>query len=341
MYIENNITKNYISIWLSFMFWIISFMIVVGGLTRLTDSGLSITQWQLFSGFLPPLNNNDWIYYFDLYKKIPEFTEQNYSMTIDEFKVIFWWEWAHRFLGRLIGISFLLPLLFFTFKEGFKKLLSLYVIFFLICFQGFIGWYMVSSGLVDRVDVSHFRLSVHLIIAFLILSLILWNYFTLKIKKNLKGKLSYNLPLFFLIIIFFQIVIGAFVSGMDAGQIYNSWPLMGSSYFPDDNDFFNIFKFSAFSEPSLVQFMHRNLAYLILVFYFFIVFKIYKEKLKNLLLPIKLVGTFLFIQILLGILTLIYGAQIYFASAHQLSSIFLVSSSVYLLYLNSNQQLSS
>ena len=341
MYIENNNIKNYISFWLALMFWIISIMIIVGGLTRLTDSGLSITQWQLFSGFLPPLNNADWNNYFDLYKQIPEFTEQNYLMTINEFKVIFWWEWAHRFLGRLIGISFLLPLLFFSFKEGFKKLFNLYIIFFLICFQGFIGWYMVSSGLVDRVDVSHFRLSVHLIIAFLILSLILWNYLTLKVTKNINDKLNFFLPLIFLFFIFCQIIIGAFVSGMDAGQIYNTWPLMGSSYFPDDNKIINIFKLSSFSEPSLVQFMHRNLAYLILVFYFFIVFKIYKEKLKNLLLPIKLVGTFLFIQILLGILTLIYGAQIYFASAHQLSSIFLVSSSVYLLYLNSNQQLSN
>ena len=262
-------------------------------------------------------------------------------MTMQEFKVIFWWEWAHRFLGRLIGISFLLPLLFFTFKVGFKKLLNLYIIFFLICFQGFMGWYMVSSGLVNRVDVSHFRLSAHLIIAFLILSLILWNYLSLKIKKNSNYKLSFILPFLFLFFIYCQIIIGAFVSGMDAGQIYNSWPLMGSSYFPDDNKIINIFKLSSFSEPSLVQFMHRNLAYLILLFYFFIVFKIYKAKLNNLLLPIKLVGTFLFIQILLGILTLIYGAQIYFASAHQLSSIFLVSSSVYLLYLNSNQQLSS
>ena len=341
MYIENNITKNYISIWLSFMFWIISFMIVVGGLTRLTDSGLSITQWQLFSGFLPPLNSNDWIYYFDLYKKIPEFTEQNYSMTIDEFKVIFWWEWAHRFLGRLIGISFLLPLLFFTFKEGFKKLLSLYVIFFLICFQGFIGWYMVSSGLVNRVDVSHLRLSVHLIIAFLILSLILWNFFKLRIKKNTNGKLTYYMPLFFLLIIFCQIIIGAFVSGMDAGQIYNSWPLMGSSFFPDDNSIVNIFKFSAFSDPSLVQFMHRNLAYIISIFFIFMLVKIYRLKLKNLYIAINFVGLFLFIQILLGIFTLLNGAQIYLASMHQLSSIFLVSSSVYLLYLNSNQRLSS
>tara|TARA_B100001250_G_scaffold400088_1_gene410210 strand:- start:61 stop:1086 length:1026 start_codon:yes stop_codon:yes gene_type:complete len=341
MYIENNITKNNISLWLAIMFWIISFMIVVGGLTRLTDSGLSITEWQLFSGFLPPLNNADWINYFNLYKKIPEFTEQNYSMTIDEFKVIFWWEWAHRFLGRLIGILFLIPLLIFTLKVGFKKLINLYIIFFLICFQGFIGWYMVSSGLVDRVDVSHFRLSVHLIIAFLILSLILWNYFNLKIEINTYGKLNYYLPLFFLLLIFFQIVIGAFVSGMDAGQIYNSWPLMGTSYFPDDNNIANMFKISAFSDPSLVQFMHRNLAYIILLFFLFIIIKIYRFKLKNLYLAINVVGLFLLIQILLGIFTLLYGAQIYLASMHQISSIFLVSSSVYLLYLNSNQQLSS
>ena len=125
---------------------------------------------------------------------------------------------------------------------------------------------------------------------------------------------------------------------MDAGQIYNSWPLMGSSYFPDDNNFINLFKISAFSDPSLVQFMHRNLAYLIVIFYFFILFKIYRQKLNNLFLPIKIVGFFLFIQILLGIFTLVYGAQIILASMHQISSIFLVSSSVYLLYLNTNQQ---
>ena len=196
---------------------------------------------------------------------------------------------------------------------------------------------MVTSGLVDRVDVSHFRLSIHLIIAFLILSLILWNYLNLTVNKNINPKLNYYIPLFFLIFIFCQIIIGAFVSGMDAGQIYNSWPMMGSSYFPDDNNFVNLFKFSAFSDPSLVQFMHRNLAYLILLFYILMLIKIYRKNLKNLFLPIKIVGFFLFIQILLGVLTLIYGAQIFLASMHQISSIFLVSSSVYLLYLNTNQ----
>ena len=341
MYIENNVTKKQLSFWLSFMFWIISLMIVVGGLTRLTDSGLSITQWELFSGLFPPSNEQQWFDYFDQYKQIPEFKLQNYSMTLGEFKIIFWWEWIHRFLGRLIGILFLIPLIFFTFKVNFKKLINLYFIFLLICFQGFIGWYMVSSGLVDRVDVSHFRLSIHLIIAFIIISSILWNYLSLKIDRNFTGKFNYYIIFIFLLLVFTQIIIGAFVSGMDAGQIYNSWPLMGSSFFPDDNNIDNFFKISAFSDPSLVQFMHRNLAYIILIFYLIILFKIYKNKLINLYYPINLVGLFLFIQILLGIFTLLYGAQIYLASMHQISSIFLVSSSVYLLYLNSSQQPSS
>ena len=335
MYIENIKIKNYISFWLASMFWIISIMIIVGGLTRLTDSGLSITQWELFSGFLPPLSDLDWDNYFNLYKKIPEYTQQNYSMTLQEFKVIFWWEWIHRFLGRLIGILFLIPLIYFTFKESFKELFNLYVIFILICFQGFVGWYMVSSGLVNRVDVSHFRLSAHLLIAFFIISLILWNYFNLKIKRNFTAKLNFSIPFIFLFLIFCQILTGAFVSGMDAGQIYNSWPLMGSSFFPDDNKIINIFKLSAFSDPSLVQFMHRNLAYLILVFYLFTLINIYKKKLVNLYFAINLVGLLLIVQILLGIFTLLYGAQILLASMHQINSIFLVSSSVYLLYLNS------
>ena len=334
MYIENLKTKKYISFWLILMFWIISIMIIVGGLTRLTDSGLSITEWQLFSGLIPPLNNTDWNKYFDLYKKIPEFTKQNYSMTIQEFKVIFWWEWAHRFLGRLIGILFLFPLLFFTFKVGFKKLLNLYIIFFLICFQGFIGWYMVSSGLVDRVDVSHYRLALHLILAFIILSLIFWNYLKININKLTNLNINFNLPLIFLLLLFIQIIIGAFVSGMDAGTIYNSWPLMGTSYFPNDNSFLNLFSFSSFNDPSLVQFMHRNIAYLIILIYFVILFEIYRKNLVTFFKIINLVGYLLILQIVLGIFTLLSGAQIILASMHQITSIFLVSTSVYLVYLN-------
>ena len=342
MYIENKQLKIYLSYWLALMFWLISLMIIVGGLTRLTDSGLSITTWELFSGLVPPLNNSDWINYFNLYKQIPEFKLQNYSMTLQEFKVIFWWEWIHRFLGRVVGILFLIPLIYFSFKISFKKLINLYLIFFLICFQGFIGWYMVSSGLVDRVDVSHFRLSIHLLMAFVILSMILWNYLKLK-KFNIFNKLNLKLPLTFIILLFIQIVIGAFVSGLDAGKIYNSWPLMGSNYFPDDNNISNLISIHVFSEPSLVQFIHRNLAYIILVFFIFIFYKIVKNKLYDFLKPILIVGFLLIIQVILGIFTILYGAKIIFSSMHQISSIFLIASSIYLLYLSylSKQQLSN
>jgi len=334
MYIENKQLKNHISFWLASMFWIISIMIIVGGLTRLTDSGLSITEWQLFSGFFPPINKSQWLKYFDLYKNIPEFKLQNYSMGLEEFKIIFWWEWVHRFLGRLIGIFFLVPLIYFTFKLGFNKLKSLFFIFILICFQGFIGWYMVSSGLVDRIDVSHFRLSVHLSIAFLIISLIIWNYLKLKDLNFSNNSLNKFIPLIFLLLIFTQIIIGAFVSGMDAGKIYNSWPLMGTSYFPNDNNFTDLFSFKAFSDPSLVQFIHRNLAYFIMGFYLLILIEVYKKKITNLFFIIKILGFLLFIQIILGIFTLLFGAQIFIASMHQISSIFLVSSTIYFLYFN-------
>ncbi len=334
MYTVNPKINNQLSIWLIAMFIIISNMIVVGGLTRLTDSGLSITEWQLFSGLLPPLNQNDWILYFNLYKEIPEFKLQNFNMTLQEFKVIFWWEWAHRFLGRLIGLCYLIPLIYFSFKVKISKILDLYFIFFLICFQGFIGWYMVSSGLVDRVDVSHFRLSIHLLIAFLILSLIFWNYLKFQNYKYISDGINSIIPFIFLVLILTQIVIGAFVSGMDAGKIYNSWPLMGDTYFPNDNKIENLLKLSAFSDPSLVQFIHRNLAYVIVFFYVLIFFKVYKNKINKLYKSVNILGLFIILQIILGIFTIILGAQIYIAAAHQVSSIFLVTSSIYFFFIN-------
>ena len=209
--------------------------------------------------------------------------------------------------------------------------------------KGFIGWYMVSSGLVDRVDVSHFRLSVHLLIAFIILSLIFWNYLKIKVYTNYNNTLGWFLPLTFLLLIFIQISVGAFVSGMDAGKIYNSWPLMGNSFFPDDNSYGNLFKISAFSDPSLVQFIHRNLAYLISFLFCFILFKVYKNKISSLYKSVNVLGFFIILQVLLGIFTLLYGAQILVASMHQISSIFLVASSIYFLFINTktNSQLSS
>ena len=330
MYSQNKIVE----FWLISIFFLVGVMILVGGLTRLTDSGLSITQWELFKGFLPPLTNKSWLNYFELYKNIPEYTEQNFNMTLNEFKVIFWWEWGHRFLGRLIGLSFLIPLIYFYFKHGFQFIKKYLLIFFLICFQGFIGWYMVSSGLVDRVDVSHYRLSIHLLIAFIILSLVLWEYLNIK-KFNLNYQTDKNnLPLIFLILLFIQLILGAFVSGMDAGKIYNSWPLMGNSYFPDDNNIVDLFKISVFDEPSLTQFIHRNLAYLILAFYIYTFYFYFKRKLNNYFRILVIIGIILLVQIFLGILTVLSGAQIFYSSLHQINTILLFSSSICFLFIS-------
>ena len=338
MYLNDKNTEKYLYYWLLTMFVLVSCIIIVGGLTRLTDSGLSITEWELFRGLLPPLSFSEWVYYFDLYKKIPEYKLQNFNMSLNEFKIIFWWEWFHRFLGRLIGLFFLIPLVYFTLKKGFKRTLTLHFIFFLICFQGVVGWFMVSSGLVNRIDVSHFRLSLHLTTAFIILSLILWQILKIKnLDKITNQFIKYNLPLIFIITIFLQIIIGAFVSGMDAGKIYNTWPLMGNNYFPDDNNFFNLFKVNALSDPSLVQFIHRNLAYLILGIFFIILYFVINNKLFKFYKILKILGTILIVQIILGILTVINGAQMVLASMHQISSIALISFSIYFLFLNTKK----
>jgi|TARA_B100000925_G_scaffold290020_1_gene274232 cytochrome c oxidase assembly protein subunit 15 len=307
-------------------------MIIVGGLTRLTDSGLSITEWELFKGFLPPLSQNDWLNYFELYKNIPEYTEQNYNMSLSEFKIIFWWEWAHRFLGRLIGIVFLIPLIYLFFKHDFNFVKKYVLIFLLICFQGFLGWYMVSSGLVDRVDVSHYRLSIHLFVAFVILSLVIWEFLLNINLKKIKINFKTYLPEIFLFLLFIQLILGAFVSGMDAGKIYNNWPLMGQNYYPDDSYFSDLFKLNAFDNPSIVQFIHRNMAYVILIFYLFMVFKFSKIKVKYINNIIYIIGIILFLQIFLGILTLLSGANIFYSSLHQINTIFLFSSSIYFIF---------
>ena len=335
MYLNDKNIDKYLYYWLIVMFILVSSIIIVGGLTRLTDSGLSITQWELIKGFLPPLSKSEWDNYFSLYKQIPEYKLQNFDMTINEFKIIFWWEWAHRFLGRIIGLFFFIPLIYFSYKKGISQTKSLFLIFLLICFQGFLGWFMVASGLVDRVDVSHFRLSLHLTTAFIILSLILWNILKYK-KYNFTDNqiIKYNLPSIFLFTIFLQIIFGAFVSGMDAGKIYNTWPLMGNNYFPNDNIFLNLFNIKVFSDPSLVQFIHRNLAYLILIIFLLILYFVIKDKLFKFYKIMKSLGVILFIQIFLGIITILSGAQMILASMHQISSIILISFSIYLLFLN-------
>ncbi len=333
MYSQNSHLNYQLKIWLLALIGLVILIILVGGLTRLTDSGLSITSWELFVGFVPPLTNNKWVDYFDLYKTIPEFSEQNFNMTLNEFKIIFWWEWVHRQLGRLIGLVVLVPLIFFTFKNGLWILKKYGIIFLLVCFQGFIGWYMVSSGLSDRVDVSHYRLSLHLVTAFIILSVIFWKF--LKLTKILIHDIAINISLikFFLFLLFLQLIIGAFVSGMDAGTIYNTWPLMGYSYFPDDSQFIEFFNISLFDNPSIVQFIHRNLAYLIVGFYMYILFFVFKDCNKIFRKPFLIIGVSLFLQVVLGIFTILSGVKIIYASLHQINSILIILSTLYFLYI--------
>ncbi len=339
MYSQNNSSNYQLKIWMVSLLVMIMLIILVGGLTRLTDSGLSITSWELFIGSLPPLTNNKWLEYFEFYKTIPEYKEQNFNMTLGEFKIIFWWEWAHRQLGRLIGLTVLLPMIYFTFKNGLWILKEYSIIFFLVCFQGFIGWYMVSSGLVERVDVSHYRLSLHLVTAFIILSIVFWKFLKLTNLKINEITFKLNVIKFFLFLLYLQLVIGAFVSGMDAGKIYNTWPLMGASYFPDDSRFVEFFNISLFDNPSIVQFIHRNLAYLICFIYLYILYEVFKNGNSRLKFPILIIGGTLLFQIFLGILTILSGVKIFYASLHQINSILIIISTLYFLYITKNKEI--
>ncbi len=340
MHLNKNQNNKFISLWLLLMTFLVALIIIIGGLTRLTDSGLSITKWDLFTGILPPVSSNDWEKSFFLYKKIPEYKLIKSSMTLDQFKIIYWWEYVHRLLGRAIVLLFLLPLIYLTFKKKLSKknLFSFYFILFLMLIQGFVGWYMVKSGLLDRVDVSQYRLSLHLTLAIIIFCILFWNYLKNISQNNFESnvKISFYLPVIFLIILILQISLGAFVSGLHAGQIYQSWPLMNQNYFPDDSMFSDLFSLKVFETPSLAQFIHRNVAYLMLLFFLLILFIVFKnDELSYLRKSAILVFLFLLLQLFLGILTIIFGAQIFLASMHQLGSIVLLTATLILVFKNS------
>ena len=343
MYINFMFEENkniYVTYWLLLITFLVALMIVVGGLTRLTDSGLSITRWDLISGILPPFSLNDWEKSFLLYKQIPEYKLINSLMTLEQFKTIYWWEYFHRLLGRIIGLLYFIPLFYFAFKKMIKKksLISLYIILILIIFQGYIGWYMVKSGLTERTDVSHYRLALHLTLAFIIFILLLWNYLKYKNQQShiYNKRLPAYLPILFISCVLIQICVGAFVSGLDAGQIYQTWPLMDQGYFPDDSNIKDLFSINALETPSIVQFIHRNIAYFIILLFCLIATKIYRNKdFVYLRSAVLLVLVFLFLQTFLGILTVLSGAQIILASMHQIGSILLITTSLILVFKNS------
>jgi cytochrome c oxidase assembly protein subunit 15 len=326
--------KRFIEIWLYSMFILVFLIVAVGGLTRLTDSGLSITEWELFKGILPPLTDEKWLFYFDEYKKIPEYIEINYNMTLSEFKVIYYWEYGHRILGRLIGLFSIIPMiyLFFKFEKERKNIFKYSLIFVLICVQGFVGWFMVSSGLIENTDVSHYRLALHLSLALTILSIIFW--FIMGTIKISPFKIKFNntfLNLIFILIIL-QIVLGVFLAGMDGGLIYNSWPDMNGNFLPNDINNIDLFLYSSLDNPSVVQFYHRFTAYLLFISLLFLNFYTYRAKID--FKPILILNIAIFVQIILGIVTLITGVKITYASLHQLGSVFVLTSFLYIKYKN-------
>ena len=326
--------KRFIEIWLYSMFILVFLIVAVGGLTRLTDSGLSITEWELFKGILPPLTDSKWLFYFDEYKKIPEYVEINYNMTLSEFKVIYYWEYGHRILARLIGLFSIIPMiyLFFKFKKERKNIFKYSVIFILICVQGFVGWFMVSSGLIENTDVSHYRLALHLSLALTILSIIFWFIMeTIKISP-FKKKFNNSFLNFFFILIILQIVLGAFLAGMDGGLIYNSWPDMNGNFLPNDINNIDLFLYSSLDNPSVVQFYHRFTAYLLFISLLFLNYYTYRTKID--FKPVLILNIAIFVQIVLGIVTLITGVKITYASLHQLGSVFVLTSFLYIKYKN-------
>ena len=332
--LKNKKYHIFFSSWLATLITLVALIIVVGGLTRLTESGLSITKWELFAGILPPLSTVEWEKYFLQYKEIPQFILLNSQMTLDQFKTIFLWEYYHRLLGRLIGLFFLIPFLFFFFKDKLNKkvITKLFFILILILFQGLLGWYMVKSGLTKNISVSHYRLAFHLITAFIIFSSLLWIFMNHHTKQNIKFlqiNLNFLLLKILIFLIFTQIIIGALVSGLDAGKIYQTWPLMNGKYFPNDyssQEFFN------FSNPSFAQFIHRNIAYLIFFLAISLGIFIYRNKVIKLYSSYIIFFLCIVLQVLLGISVLFSNLNIFFASSHQITSIFLLASSLHLYY---------
>jgi heme a synthase len=259
-----------IRVWLFAVAALVFAMIVVGGATRLTDSGLSITEWLPILGAIPPLSADDWQSAFQKYQQIPEYELVNKGMSLHEFQFIYWWEWTHRFLGRLIGLAYALPLLVFwatgRIPQGYGTKLA--AILALGALQGFIGWFMVQSGLSDRVDVSHYRLALHLTTAFFILAAILWVAFDLHpdedrtILRTLRSS-QRSTAYLILALVFVQVVLGAFVAGLKGGLVHNTWPLMNGAFVPEDFTALSPWYLNLVENPATLQFLHRLLAYLL------------------------------------------------------------------------------
>ena len=321
-----------IYIWLLTITAMVLLIIVIGGLTRLTDSGLSMTDWRPILGIIPPLSQENWILVFEMYKQTPEYKIVNKNITLDEFKYIFWWEWFHRIFARAIGIVFIIPLIYFIIRKQIKSslLARLGLVFIFGLFQAFIGWWMVKSGLTENPYVSPYRLTFHLLNALIIFSILLWismDYrFSSKISFFSKPQTTEFYVFIAIILIFITIATGGFMAGTNSGQSFNTFPLMNGKIIPDDYLIEDLGIYNIFENTVAINFNHRWLSIFVFFYIIFISFKFIKfnnKYVSNIL--VYLVLFFLTLQVVLGIITLLSNVYLPLASMHQTNSILLLS----------------
>ena len=322
--------------WLGINIFMVAMMVIIGGITRITNSGLSMTEWNLIGGIVPPLNFNDWTVLFNKYKQTPEFIFKNSDMNLSEFKFIFFWEYFHRIWGRLIGLTFFVPLIYFWIK---KKLSGNEKKFYLILtcigiFQAFMGWFMVESGLADNPDVSHFRLSAHLTTAFIIYTFLVFSFWNNLDKKTAfdrsvtNQKIKSHTKRVTLSIIFLIITVstGAFVSGTNAGWAYNNFPLMGDNFLPPIIlEGQNLTLINIFNDIGFIQFFHRILATSTLLIILYTVYKAVNDsnfvRLKK---YFYFLGIFILCQYILGVIILRLLVPTVLGLCHQFGSLIIL-----------------
>ena len=334
--------KSQVLLWLFAGCFLVFGMVVVGGITRLTGSGLSITEWKVISGSIPPLNEAQWMEAFEKYKQIPQFQQQNSNFELADFKFIYFWEFIHRLFGRLVGIVFLVGLIYFLWKKAVSVnlLLKLLFMFALGGIQGFLGWYMVSSGLTQNVRVSHIRLAIHLTFAFITFGCIFWVALSQLFDREASN--SSDVTKFrkaakvLLGLLTLQIIYGAFVAGSKAGLVYNTWPKMYDRWVPEaiGYSFQKDGISSLINNLASVQFIHRGLAYLVAVITVILAYKICKlpnlHPSQKLATYILLIGVFS--QLILGIFTLLLNVPIVLGVLHQAFAFFLFAALIYLIH---------
>ena len=328
--------EKVIATWLFVLCGMVFFMVILGGLTRLTHSGLSMVSWRPMTGWLPPIGVQEWQSVFDLYKETPEFKIINDGMTVDGFKSIFWLEYGHRLWGRIIGIVFVLPFLFFLFKGWISRGLAprLILILFMGGFQGVLGWYMVKSGLIDNPDVSQYRLVAHLSAAIIIYGYMFWVAMSLisvghEVLTNSSVKFLFA-GIFVSCWIFATIITGGFVAGLDAGLVYNTFPLMDGQFVPDGLWIMQPWHKNLFENVTTVQFDHRIFAEVSLLLIVGLWWSVRRSNVSRLVLrPFQAMLIMVFIQVTLGIITLMTVVPISVASLHQVGALILFTFSLW------------